>query len=56
MEKDKKGRNIVTASQLYAIDENPIFDGQSRADKDGNYIMVWIIDGQKYVTHNNINP
>lgn len=52
MEKIK--RKTVTPTELYALDENPEFVGQSRADKDGNYIMVWRINEKEYQTENNL--
>jgi len=45
---------VVTARELYAVSENPTFEGQTRADDDGNYAMFWSIDGQHYKTNNNL--
>ena len=33
----------------YAKLDNPIFLGQSRADKDGNYIMKFSSEGKEYI-------
>jgi len=47
-------RTLVTPTELYSISETPVFEGQTRCDDDGNYSMLWSIDGREYQTNNNI--
>tara|TARA_R110000796_G_scaffold38007_4_gene96007 strand:- start:3115 stop:3288 length:174 start_codon:yes stop_codon:yes gene_type:complete len=47
-------RTLVTATQLYALADSPEFVGQSGANDDGDYSMIWSIDGKEYQTNNNL--
>lgn len=45
---------ILKDNSFYMTLENPIFIGQSRIDKDNNYIMVFESDGVKYGFKHNL--
>ena len=47
-------RDRVTPTELYAINLNPKFIGQTRLRKDNTYIMAWRIGKKEYETLNTI--
>jgi hypothetical protein len=47
-------RTLVTPRELYAIDMNPQFVGQSGANDEGEYSMIWSINGKEYQTNNTL--
>jgi hypothetical protein len=47
-------RTLVTPTELYAIDNSPEFIGQSGANDDGEYSMIWRIKEREYQTNNTL--
>jgi hypothetical protein len=47
-------RILVTPTELYKIDMNPKFVGQTPANDNGDYSMIWGINGKEYQTNNNL--
>ena len=45
---------ILITNSEYAKLENPIFEGQTKVDKDLNYKMYWSVNGTVYYTINNL--
>lgn len=44
---------LITSSEYMNLID-PIFQGQTKTDNNGDYKMYWLSEGQHYVTHNNL--
>jgi hypothetical protein len=47
-------RTLITPTELYKLNDSPKFEGQTCADDDGDYSMIWSINGKEYQTNNNL--
>ena len=47
-------RTLVTPTELYKLSDKPKFVGQTTSAPNGEYSMIWAIDGKEYQTNNKI--
>lgn len=47
-------RTLVTPTELYKLSDTPEFIGQSGVNDNGEYSMIWSINGKEYQTNNTL--
>lgn len=47
-------RTLVTPTELYKLSDKPKFVGQTTSAPNGEYSMIWAIDGKEYQTNNTL--
>lgn len=54
MTEDQKNSAKFISSKDYMLLRHPKFEGQTRADDNGDYKMYWSVDNAYYYTENNL--